>query len=225
MEKENPQLRAYFARAHFLKSAPDPAHLPADRGAEICFAGRSNAGKSSALNTLCAQKGLARASKRPGRTQLLNVFVLDESRRLIDLPGYGYAEAPKEIRQNWGVVMDDYFSHRQSLKLAVLMMDIRHPMRPFDEMLIEACAQRGLPVHILLTKSDKLSRGAAMGVLQKLGHALPPGVSVQLFSSLSGQGVEEARTRLRGVLEEHGQVDTATEETGVMDSSIAPPAA
>ncbi|MFZ5467620.1 MAG: ribosome biogenesis GTP-binding protein YihA/YsxC [Pseudomonadota bacterium] len=210
MQNEDPQLRAYFARASFLKSAPDPAHLPADRGAEIAFAGRSNAGKSSALNALCAQKTLARASKRPGRTQLLNVFVLDDSRRLIDLPGYGYAEAPKEMRQNWGLVMDEYFSTRRSLKLAVLMMDIRHPLRPFDQMLIESCTARGLPVHVLLTKADKLSRGAAMGVLQKLRHALPGGVSVQLFSVLSGQGIEEARTRLRDVLEEHGQDDTAT---------------
>ncbi|HET19077.1 MAG TPA: YihA family ribosome biogenesis GTP-binding protein [Chromatiales bacterium] len=213
MHKEDPQLRAYFARASFLKSAPDPAHLPADRGAEIAFAGRSNAGKSSALNALCAQKTLARASKRPGRTQLLNVFVLDESKRLVDLPGYGYAEAPKEMRQNWGLVMDEYFSSRQSLKLTVLMMDIRHPLRPFDEMLIESCTARGLPVHVLLTKADKLSRGAAMGVLQKLRHALPEGVSVQLFSVLSGQGIEEARGFLRGVLEEHGQAEVPAEES------------
>jgi GTP-binding protein len=141
---------------------------------------------------------------------LLNVFVLDDDKRLIDLPGYGYAEAPKEMRQNWGLVMDEYFSTRRSLKLAVLMMDIRHPLRPFDQMLIESCTARGLPVHVLLTKADKLSRGAAMGVLQKLRHALPGGVSVQLFSVLSGQGIEEARTRLRDVLEEHGQDDTAT---------------
>ncbi|MEW6764412.1 MAG: ribosome biogenesis GTP-binding protein YihA/YsxC [Pseudomonadota bacterium] len=208
MEKENPQLRAYFARASFLKSAPDPAHLPADHGAEICFAGRSNAGKSSALNTLCAQKSLARASKRPGRTQLLNVFVLDESKRLIDLPGYGYAEAPREMRKNWGQVMDVYFTSRQSLRLAVLMMDIRHPMRPFDEMLIEACTQRGLPVHILLTKADKLSRGAAAGVLQKLRRTLPEGVTMQLFSSLNGMGVDEARAHLREVLEAHGASET-----------------
>lgn len=212
MQNENPQLRAYFARASFLTSAPDPAHLPADRGAEICFAGRSNAGKSSALNALCAQKTLARASKRPGRTQLLNVFVLDERRRLIDLPGYGYAEAPMEMRQNWGLVMDEYFSTRRSLKLAVLMMDIRHPLRPFDQMLIESCTARGLPVHILLTKADKLSRGAASGVLQKLKRTLPEGVTVQLFSSLTGTGVEGARARLREVLEEHGEVDPAGEQ-------------
>ncbi|MDM7322406.1 MAG: ribosome biogenesis GTP-binding protein YihA/YsxC [Gammaproteobacteria bacterium] len=212
MQNEDPQLRAYFARASFLKSAPDPAHLPADRGAEICFAGRSNAGKSSALNTLCAQKTLARASKRPGCTQLLNVFVLDGSRRLIDLPGYGYAEAPKEMRQNWGLVMDEYFSTRRSLKLVVLMMDIRHPLRPFDVMLIESCTARGLPVHVLLTKADKLSRGAASGVLQKLKRTLPEGVTVQLFSSLTGTGVEEARARLREVLENHGEVGPANEQ-------------
>jgi len=205
MQNEDPQLRTYFARARFLKSAPDPAHLPADRGAEIAFAGRSNAGKSSALNALCAQKTLARASKRPGRTQLLNVFVLDDSRRLIDLPGYGYAEAPREMRQNWGLVMDEYFNTRRSLRLTVLLMDIRHPLRPFDQMLIEGCTARNLPVHVLLTKADKLSRGAAMGVLQKLRHALPEGVTVQVFSSLSGLGLDEARSRLRDVLEDHGQ--------------------
>lgn len=209
MEKENPQLRAYFARASFLKSAPDPAHLPADRGAELAFAGRSNAGKSSALNTICAQKSLARASKRPGRTQLLNVFVLDENKRLVDLPGYGYAEVPLAIKQNWGEVMNDYFSHRKSLRLTVLMMDIRHPMRPFDEMLINACTERGVPVHVLLTKADKLSRGAASSVLQKLRNALPDGVTAQLFSSLKGTGVEDARARLRAVLEEHGVSDAA----------------
>lgn len=212
MQNEDPQLCAYFARASFLKSAPDPAHLPADRGAEICFAGRSNAGKSSALNALCAQKTLARASKRPGRTQLLNVFALDDSKRLIDLPGYGYAEAPKEMRQNWGLVMDEYFSTRRSLRLAVLMMDIRHPLRPFDQMLIESCLARGLPVHVLLTKADKLSRGAASGVLQKLRRTLPEGVTVQLFSSLTGTGVEEARARLREVLEEHGEANPADEQ-------------
>ncbi len=204
-------LRAYFARAQFLLSAPDPAHLPADRGAEIAFAGRSNAGKSSALNTLCAQKNLARTSKRPGRTQLLNVFVLDGDKRLVDLPGYGYAEAPKTMRLHWGQVMDAYFASRQSLRLTVLLMDIRHPLRPFDQMLIEGCAARGLPVHVLLTKADKLSRGAAAGVLQKLRHALPEGVSAQTFSSLSGLGLDEARARLHAVLENHGQTALTNE--------------
>lgn len=212
MQNENPQLRAYFARASFLKSAPDPAHLPADRGAEIAFAGRSNAGKSSALNALCAQKGLARASKRPGRTQLLNVFVLDESKRLIDLPGYGYAQVPKDIRLNWGVMMDEYFATRRSLRLTVLMMDIRHPLRPFDEMLIETCKLRDLPIHILLTKADKLSRGAAMGVLQKVRHALPKNATVQLFSVLNGTGIDDARTRLHDVLEEHGRMEAPSPE-------------
>ncbi|MGK0673820.1 MAG: ribosome biogenesis GTP-binding protein YihA/YsxC [Halothiobacillaceae bacterium] len=213
MQNEDPQLRAYFARARFLKSAPDPAHLPADRGAEVCFAGRSNAGKSSALNALCAQKTLARASKHPGRTQLLNVFALDDSKRLIDLPGYGYAEAPKDMRQNWGRVMDEYFRTRRSLRLAVLMMDIRHPLQPFDQMLIESCTARGLPVHVLLTKADKLSRGAASGVLQKLRRTLPEGVTVQLFSSRIGTGIEEARTRLREALKEHGGADSTHQPT------------
>ncbi len=203
MQTENTQLRAYFARAAFIKSAPEARQLPSDLGVEIAFAGRSNAGKSSALNTLCAQKNLARASKRPGRTQLLNVFALDESKRLVDLPGYGYAEVPMEMRKNWGAMMDEYFSQRLSLKLTVLMMDIRHPMRPFDEMLIEACVKRQLPVHILLTKADKLSRGAASSVLQKLKKDLPKSVSVQLFSSLSKLGLDELRGFLRDLLERH----------------------
>lgn len=213
MQIENPQLRAYFARALFIKSAPDAGQLPFDHGAEIAFAGRSNAGKSSALNALCAQKGLARASKRPGRTQLLNVFGLDDNKRLVDLPGYGYAEVPMEMRKNWGAMMDVYFSQRNSLRLTVLMMDIRHPMRPFDEMLIEACVQRGLAVHILLTKADKLSRGAASSELQKIRNKLPANVTVQLFSALSKQGLEEARTFLRAVLEEHGSIEAEPEQT------------
>ncbi len=221
MQIENPQLRAYFARATFLKSAPNAAQLPLDRGVEIAFAGRSNAGKSSALNTLCAQKSLARASKRPGRTQLLNVFTLDENKRLIDLPGYGYAEVPLEMRKNWGDMMDEYFSQRQSLKLTVLMMDIRHPMRPFDSMLIEACVARQLPVHILLTKADKLSRGAGGSVMQKLRNTLPEGVSVQLFSSLSKLGLDELRQYLRDCMERHAVTGNAPIPDMATDVSVS----
>jgi GTP-binding protein len=223
MQTENPQIRAYFARAAFLKSAPEASQLPLDSGVEIAFAGRSNAGKSSALNTLCAQKALARASKRPGRTQLLNVFTLDETKRLVDLPGYGYAEVPMEMRKNWGVMMDVYFSQRLSLKLTVLMMDIRHPMRPFDLMLIEACVNRDLPVHILLTKADKLSRGAASSELQKIRNTLPEKVTVQLFSSLNKQGLDEARTFLRDVMEKHSSADAAptVDDTPPYDEQVA----
>ncbi|MEW5837570.1 MAG: ribosome biogenesis GTP-binding protein YihA/YsxC [Pseudomonadota bacterium] len=222
MQTENTQLRAYFARAAFLKSAPEARQLPQDVGVEIAFAGRSNAGKSSALNTLCAQKSLARASKRPGRTQLLNVFVLDESKRLVDLPGYGYAEVPLEMRKNWGAMMDEYFSQRQSLKLTVLMMDIRHPMRPFDTMLIEACGKRQLPVHILLTKADKLSRGAASSVLQKMRNTLPTGVSAQLFSSLNKMGLDEARLFLRDVMEKHSAEAAEEEAVSAPDEPTTP---
>ncbi len=223
MQTENTQLRAYFARASFLKSAPEVRQLPLDYGVEIAFAGRSNAGKSSALNTLCAQKSLARASKRPGRTQLLNVFVLDEHKRLVDLPGYGYAEVPMEMRKNWGGMMDEYFSQRVSLKLTVLMMDIRHPMRPFDEMLIAACVKRQLPVHILLTKADKLSRGAAASVLQKLRNTLPEGVTAQLFSSLNQQGLDEARSFLRDLMESHSSTmpESAPGDTANGDKQVA----
>jgi len=128
----------------------------------------------------------------------------------VDLPGYGYAEVPMEMRKNWGAMMDVYFSQRLSLKLTVLMMDIRHPMRPFDLMLIEACVNRDLPVHILLTKADKLSRGAASSELQKIRNKLPDNVTVQLFSSLSKQGLDEARTFLRDVMEKHSNAEVAS---------------
>ena len=213
MQPKNPII-GLCQQASFLTSAARVEQCPVDEGYEVAFAGRSNAGKSSALNTLCAQKALARASKRPGRTQLLNVFTLDEHKRLVDLPGYGYAEVPMEMRKNWGAMMDVYFSQRLSLKLTVLMMDIRHPMRPFDAMLIEACIKRDLPVHILLTKADKLSRGAASSELQKIRNKLPSSVTVQLFSSLNKQGLDEARTFLRDVMEKHSDVDSASAPDG-----------
>ena len=213
MQTENPQLRAYFARAAFLKSAPEARQLPLDSGVEIAFAGRSNAGKSSALNTLCAQKSLARASKRPGRTQLLNVFVLDEHKRLVDLPGYGYAEVPMEMRKNWGGMMDEYFSQRLSLKLTVLMMDIRHPMTDFDLLMLDWAVASGMPMHILLTKADKLTFGAAKNALLKVRQEIRKEwgddvASIQLFSAPKRQGVDEAL----GVLAHWLQLDGAEEE-------------
>ncbi len=194
-----------FARATFLKSAHEIAQLPLDAGAEIAFAGRSNSGKSSALNAICAQKALARVSKTPGRTQQLVIFTLDETHRLVDLPGYGYAKVPHELREHWGDVLMQYFHTRGSLRGLALTMDVRHPMGPFDQAML-ALAQRGNHrCHVLLTKSDKLSRGAAMSALQSVRHSLTqidPRHSVQLFSALKGDGIDAARATLSGWLAE-----------------------
>lgn len=189
-----------FRQAEFLKSAAKIEQLPPDYGAEVAFAGRSNAGKSSALNLLTGSKKLARVSKTPGRTQLLNFFRLDDKHRLVDLPGYGYAEAPKKQRYEWKRLIDDYLCTRQSLKLLVLLMDIRHPLKDFDEQLLLWTAEAELPVHILLSKADKLGRGAAGNTLQgvkKVVTRTKDLVSVQTFSSLKKTGLEELKAVLR----------------------------
>ncbi|HLF96774.1 MAG TPA: ribosome biogenesis GTP-binding protein YihA/YsxC [Methylococcaceae bacterium] len=193
--KPNP----FYFRASFLKSAPGLADCPPDEGVEVAFAGRSNAGKSSAINLLTRHKNLARASKTPGRTQLLNFFVLDEVRRLVDLPGYGYARVPANVQMAWHRAMDEYFRKRQSLRGVFLLMDIRHPLTEGDWLMIEWCQHGGLGLHIALTKADKLSRGAATNVLHQVRKALREAeidATAQLFSSLSGAGVEEAHAAL-----------------------------
>jgi GTP-binding protein len=178
-------------------SAAKLSQLPADEGWEIAFAGRSNAGKSSALNCLTGQKSLARTSKTPGRTQLINFFALDEQRRLVDLPGYGYAKVALDIKQRWQQTMQEYLASRHSLRGLILLMDVRHPFKEVDIQLLEWCWHVGMPVHVLLTKADKLKRGAAQNTLLKVRRELeahsPPGMSsVQLFSSLKGTGLAEA---------------------------------
>lgn len=183
-------------RATFLRSSPTHHGLPADQGAEVAFAGRSNAGKSSALNALTGHSSLARVSKTPGRTQHLVVFEIEPSKRLIDLPGYGYAKVPPALRAAWGVAMEDYFHERQSLRGLVLCMDVRHPLTDFDKMMLDFCAARTLDCHILLTKSDKLSRGAAGNTLQAVRKSLSETggeVTVQNFSATAGTGLDEAR--------------------------------
>jgi GTP-binding protein len=189
---------ARYANAEFLLSVPHPKQAPEDEGFEVAFAGRSNAGKSSALNTITGRKSLARTSKTPGRTQHLVFFRLDEHRRLVDLPGYGYAKVPEAMKLKWQQAMQTYLAERQALKGLVLIMDIRHPMTDFDQMLIEWCVHHQLPVHILLSKADKLKRGAAKNTLLKLNRDLTgvDGVTVQLFSSLKRDGVEEAQQKL-----------------------------
>ncbi|HET6631838.1 MAG TPA: ribosome biogenesis GTP-binding protein YihA/YsxC [Rhodanobacteraceae bacterium] len=192
-----------FQAASFLLAAHELKQLPEDAGSEIVFAGRSNAGKSSALNALAGARKLARISRTPGRTQQLVVFTLDESRRLVDLPGYGYAKVPVELRQHWQPLIEAYLRQRRSLRALVLIMDIRHPLREYDRQLLGFCASLGLPCHCLLTKADKLSRGAASSTLQAVERELRDAgwpASAQLFSALKGTGVDSARERLAALL-------------------------
>ncbi|MGJ8691688.1 MAG: ribosome biogenesis GTP-binding protein YihA/YsxC [Thalassotalea sp.] len=186
-------------KAHFIISAPDIRKLPADNGIEVAFAGRSNAGKSSALNALTNQKSLARTSKTPGRTQLLNVFEVEEGRRLIDLPGYGFAKVPLEMKKKWQAALGEYLQARKSLKGIVILMDIRHPLKDLDQQLIEWAVDSELQILVLLTKSDKLSQGAASTEVLKVKKALAPlngDVTVQSFSSLKKTGVEQANNKI-----------------------------
>lgn len=188
-----------FQQTEFLTSANALKQLPPDVGSEVAFAGRSNAGKSSALNTITSQRSLARTSKTPGRTQLINFFSINEMQRLVDLPGYGYAKVPEAVKRHWQQVLADYLRSRRSLRGLVLMMDIRHPLKEFDRQMLDWCHHQQMPVHVLLTKADKLSRGAASKTLQELRKVLKeshPLDSAQLFSSLDKQGVDEARTLL-----------------------------
>ncbi len=188
-----------YQQAQFLTSVPDIRHAPPDEGAEVAFAGRSNAGKSSALNVICQQKSLARTSKTPGRTQQINFFALDEQHRLVDLPGYGYAKVPEQMKRKWQAALGEYLEKRIALKGLMLMMDCRHPLTAFDEQMLAWAAEAHLPAHILLTKADKLTRGGAQNALLQVRRQLPeihPGATVQLFSALKRVGLEEARARL-----------------------------
>jgi GTP-binding protein len=192
--------------AEFLTSANKPSQFVPDRGAEVAFAGRSNAGKSSAINAILGRRGLARTSKTPGRTQLVNFFSVGEGVRVTDLPGYGYARVPDEVRAHWGKLMDSYFRQRQSLSGLFIVMDARRPLTDFDQGMLGWAAQAGCPVHILLTKADKLSRGAASAALHSVRRALAEGATVQLFSALKGTGVEEARKMLDAFLAAAGEL-------------------
>ena len=186
-------MTADFRHIHFLKSVAAPWDLPPDAGREVAFAGRSNAGKSSALNAIVGIKGLARVSKTPGRTRLINIFELEEQRRLVDLPGYGYARVPQAIRTGWAQLMQGYFASRASLAGLVLVMDIRQPLTAFDAQLLAWVAPLELPVQALLTKADKLSRSAAFATQRAVSARLEGHAGVQVFSALSGDGVEAAR--------------------------------
>lgn len=199
MTDETPKI--HFNTAKFQISAAKLSQCPEDVGAEVAFAGRSNAGKSSAINALTQQTRLARTSKTPGRTQLINFFSLNiEGLRIVDLPGYGYAKVPIAMKEHWQQHLDEYLQKRECLRGVVLVMDIRHPMKEFDEMMVQWCEATGIPLHVLLTKADKLKRGPAQSTLltlkkqlrERLGHK----VSLQVFSALKSQGVDTLQNRL-----------------------------
>jgi len=192
---------ADFRHTRFLKSAAALADLPADEGREVAFAGRSNAGKSSALNAITGVNGLARVSKTPGRTQLINLFEFDQDRRLVDLPGYGYAKVPTAVQAEWGRLMEAYFESRQVLAGLVLVMDIRHPLTDFDWRMLAWSEPLNLPVLALLTKADKLTRNHANQAVQAVTKQLAGrDVQAQVFSAVTRTGVEAARSIIAGWL-------------------------
>ena len=202
-----------FHIASYVTSASNLAQCPADTGLEVAFVGRSNAGKSSAINALTGQNKLARTSKTPGRTQLLNFFTLGNDRYLVDLPGFGYAKVPTELKNKWQKELERYLRQRRSLRGLVLLMDIRHPFKDFDQLMLGWCREAGMPVHVLLTKADKLKHGAARTALLQARKTLEPDsglMSVQLFSALKGQGVSELKNQLSAWLSD----DEAAAEEG-----------
>lgn len=183
-----------YHQAKFLLSAVDVKQLPPDQGLEVALVGRSNAGKSSVLNCLTQNKSLARVSKTPGRTQAINIFTLDDTRRIMDLPGYGFAKVPLAAKRKWEKTIDTYIEKRTCLQGLVLIMDIRHPFKPLDYELLTYCDYRSLPVHLVLNKADKLSQQAVNKTLQETKRVLTAfsnSVTFQVFSALKGKGTEE----------------------------------
>ena len=194
-----------FANVAFMCGATGMSHMPEDNGAEVAFAGRSNAGKSSAINTVTGSKSLARIGKIPGRTREINFFRLNDAWRLVDLPGYGYAKVSKRMKAHWGELIAEYLSKRRSLRGVVVIMDVRRPFTDLDQQLVEWCVEARLSVHILLTKCDKLSRGAraqALTQARRSAAECSPAITLQLFSALKSLGTEEARNRLSSWLDE-----------------------
>ena len=200
MSPSHPDDKLDFSQAAFLQSAGRLDQCPPDNGDEVAFVGRSNAGKSSAINTLTDQPKLARTSKTPGRTQLLNFFQVANGKYLVDLPGFGFARVPEKVKAQWDKQLEAYLQRRQSLRGLILLMDIRHPLKAFDMQIIDWCQEAGMPVHILLTKSDKLKSGARKKSLLETRRSLETYgdlVSIQLFSALKNEGCGE----LKGVLQ------------------------
>jgi GTP-binding protein len=189
------QARNPLQHTRFMLLSPDMDHVPPDQGLEVAFAGRSNAGKSSAINALVGHKGLARTSKTPGRTQALVFFAVDEQRRLIDLPGYGYAKVNAGLKAQWHRTLDAFLNQRQALRGMILLMDSRHPFSEFDWQMLHWCQSKSLPLVILLSKADKLTRRAANNTLAKVNQELTGyhDVQVQLFSTELPATIEQAR--------------------------------
>ncbi len=188
-----------YHMTHFVISAPDIRHLPSDEGIEVAFAGRSNAGKSSALNTLTGQKSLARTSKTPGRTQLINLFEVENGIRLVDLPGYGYAQVPEEMKRKWQRALGEYLQMRNCLKGLVVLMDIRHPLKDLDQQMIQWAVDVGTPVLVLLTKADKLASGARKAqttLVRAEVESFMGDIQVEAFSSLKKIGVDKLSDKL-----------------------------
>jgi GTP-binding protein len=207
MQSQSPNYRA----ARFLTSASKLSQCPPDEGWEVAFAGRSNAGKSSAINALTGNRKLARTSKTPGRTQLINFFSLSEQQRLVDLPGYGFAKVPEAVKREWVRQLEFYLQQRQCLRGLILLMDVRRPLQDFDRMMLDWAVAGSMPVHILLTKADKLKKGPAKSTLlqvrKELAAAKSGLVSVQLFSALKKTGMEP----LVQVLEDWLTIDSGSE--------------
>ena len=203
-----------FRQATFMQSASAVENAPPDLGWEVAFAGRSNSGKSSAINTLTGQGKLARTSRTPGRTQLINFFALSDRQRLVDLPGYGFAKVPLAVKKKWNQQLERYLQYRESLRGLVILMDIRHPLTDPDKQMLGWAIAASMPVHILLTKSDKLKRGPAQNTLLAVRSELAPHaelVSVQCFSSLKRQGVDELGKQVNRWLTDESVIDQEAE--------------
>ncbi len=191
---------AYYPDVSYLTGAWSATQFPADTGVEIAFAGRSNSGKSSAINAITGRTALARTSKTPGRTQLINFFSLGEGKRLVDLPGYGFAKVPPAMQQHWHELMAAYFENRQSLRGLIILMDSRHPMKDTDLQMLAWAQERQLRCHVLLSKADKLSQSEAAGSLNEVRAQLGDAATVQLFSALKLRGLDESRRVVDGCL-------------------------
>jgi len=213
-DQVTPPAAPNYRAAHFLTSAAKFSQCPPDAGWEVAFAGRSNAGKSSAINSLTENRKLAKTSGTPGRTQLINFFELSDCQRLVDLPGYGFARVPHAVKDAWMRQLEAYLQHRRSLRGLILLMDVRRPMQPFDVQMLDWAAAAAMPVHVLLTKADKLKRGAAAQSLLELGRELESYgdiASAQLFSALKQQGRRELIQVLDAWLTDASVIDEGLE--------------
>ena len=200
----NQPINHYYRQAKFLISAAAPKQFPKGESVEVAFVGRSNAGKSSSINTLCDNKGLAKTSRTPGRTRLVNYFEIDEKRRLVDLPGYGFAKVPKPVKEEWQKLMGRYLEQEGVIRGLVVIMDIRHPMKDFDLQMLDWCQHYNIPAHVLLTKADKLKRGPQQATLFQCRKFLEEeglGATIQTFSSLKKTGLDELVQKLNGWME------------------------